>query len=115
MSPHAIPVESRDGRPAGDLAEFAVTKNAFLPEREPSKRLADAYYEPWESIVSQLPRLIRDGILSESIAKLPVLSTSRLVSEAEWRRAYSMLAFMTHAHVWGGERPDEVSCRRGTR
>ncbi|KAM4067200.1 indoleamine 2,3-dioxygenase [Hirsutella rhossiliensis] len=108
MSPHAVPVESHDGKPPIDLAEFAVTKNAFLPEREPSKRLADAYYEPWENIVAQLPTLIQNGGLGQSIANLPVLSTAHLGTEAEWRRAYSMLAFMTHAHVWGREAPDEI-------
>ncbi|EQL03493.1 hypothetical protein G6O67_007666 [Ophiocordyceps sinensis] len=108
MSPHAVLAESPDGEPAGHLTEFAVTKNAFLPEHEPCKSLADAYYEPWESIVTQLPTLIDNGGLGRSIANLPVLSTARLRSEAEWRRAYSMLAFLTHAHVWGGEEPDEI-------
>lgn len=110
ISPHDVLTEPRDGKSVSDLAEFTVTRNAFLPEDGPCRRLADTYYEPWESIATQLPILIQNGTLSLSIASLPVLSTARLRSESEWRRAYSMLAFMAHTHVWDGEVPDEASC-----
>ena len=40
---------------------------------------------------------------------LPVLTASRLRSEAEWRRAYSVLAFVAHAFVWGGDGPADVT------
>ncbi|KND91040.1 Indoleamine 2,3-dioxygenase [Tolypocladium ophioglossoides CBS 100239] len=105
MSPHAI---HQSGKHSVDLSKFAVTRNAFLPEHSPPKVLADPYYEPWELVVQHLPTLIRTGGIRESVARLPVLSTDRLRSQAEWRRAYSMLAYMTHAYVWGGDKPDEI-------
>lgn len=109
MSPHAILAGAhREGKHSVDLSKFAVTKNAFLPEHSPLKVLPDPYYEPWELVVQHLPTLIQTGAIRESIAQVPVLSTDRLRSEAEWRRAYSMLAYMTHAHVWGGDKPQEV-------
>ncbi|PHH93200.1 hypothetical protein CDD83_10138 [Cordyceps sp. RAO-2017] len=108
MSPHAVPVASLHGRPSVDLSEFGVSKNAFLPEHNPPERLSDPYYEPWEAIVSQLPALIESGAIRRHIGLLPVLSTAQLQSEPEWQRAYAMLAFMTHAHIWGGDAPEEI-------
>lgn len=43
------------------------------------------------------------------VDRLPVLSTDFLYTEAEWRRAYLVLAFMSHAYIWGGDIPSEVS------
>ena len=43
------------------------------------------------------------------VDELPILSTSKLNGEPEWRRAYVVLAYLTHAYVWGGEKPKEVS------
>ncbi|KJZ75491.1 hypothetical protein HIM_05187 [Hirsutella minnesotensis 3608] len=108
MSPHAVVIGPNGGKPTVDLAEFAVSRNAFLPEHQPCQRLADSYYEPWERIVEQLPTHIRTGAIHNLIQSLPILSTDHLRSEAEWRRAYVMLAFMTHAHVWGGSDPNEI-------
>ncbi|PFH60079.1 hypothetical protein XA68_11497 [Ophiocordyceps unilateralis] len=109
MSPHAVPVATRSrSRPSADLAEFAVTSNAFLPEHSPIQELPDSYYQPWESIVSRLPALLESNAIRLTVADLPVLSTARLGTEPEWRRAYSMLAFLANAHVWGGDEPDEV-------
>lgn len=42
------------------------------------------------------------------VDNLPVLSLSRLNNEAERRRAYVVLAYITHAYVWGGEKPMDV-------
>ena len=107
MSPHAIPRPSPRGKITPELKKFAVTSNAFLPEHSPSKLLSDSYYEPWELVVQHLPSLIGNGI-RKAVEQLPVLSTDRLKSEAEWRRAYVILAFLTHAYVWGGDKPEEV-------
>ncbi|UNI23006.1 Indoleamine 2,3-dioxygenase [Purpureocillium takamizusanense] len=104
MSPHAVP----EGGPGVDLSKFGVTANAFLPDRSPLRALPDPYYEPWELVAQHLPALIEAGRIRDSIAQLPVLSTDRLRSEAEWRRAYALLCFLTHAHVWGGEKPEEI-------
>lgn len=87
-----------------------MSKNGFLPADAPLEILHDGYYRPWETIIYNLPALVENGI-RESISQLPLLSTDRLLSEAEWRRAYVILAFMTNAYVWGGNEPEEV-CQR---
>ncbi|KAK4507239.1 hypothetical protein PRZ48_000974 [Zasmidium cellare] len=81
--------------------------NGFLPTEAPVERLPDSYYEPWEYIMKNLQGLILSKRLHEVVEKLPVLSTDRLVDEAQWRRAYSLLAFVSHAYIWGGDRPCE--------
>ena len=107
MSPHAVPVPSADD--ANELREqFAVTCNAFLPEDSPSEILSDAYYSPWEAIASNLPQLIDNGCIRSEVDQMPLLSTERLATDADWRRAYVLLGFMTHAYVWGGETPEEI-------
>lgn len=108
MSPHAVIADSTQESPSPDLSKFAVTNNAFLPEQSLPTILSDAYYEPWEIIAQHLPDLIQDNRIRDAITQLPILSTDRLKSEAEWRRAYVMLAYLTHAYVWGGDKPEEV-------
>lgn len=39
----------------------------------------------------------------------PILSTEHLASEAEWQRAYSLLAVVAQAYIWAGPEPEEVS------
>ncbi|KAI1263735.1 Indoleamine 2,3-dioxygenase [Xylariaceae sp. FL1019] len=89
-------------------SKFSVTKNGFLPATQPMRRLPDNYYEPWEEIVESIPHLIRNNTIRSAVDVLPVLSTSRLSSETEWRRAYVILSFLTHGYIWGGDRPSEV-------
>ncbi|KAK5987061.1 Indoleamine 2,3-dioxygenase nanC [Cladobotryum mycophilum] len=108
MSPHAIITDPSESRPSEDLAKFAVTKNAFLPEESPSTFLSDPYYEPWEVIAQHLPTLIESRRIHKTVGELPILTTERLRSQAEWRRAYVLLAFITHAHIWGGDKPCEI-------
>lgn len=91
------------------LEQFRVSpQNGFLPVMPPLRRLENPYYEPWESIVCDLPTYIKNGSIRQKIDCLPVLSTSMLEDESEWRRAYVVLAYLTHAYVWGGEKPSEV-------
>jgi indoleamine 2,3-dioxygenase len=114
MSPHAVRPEDL---PAGatyssstDLSKFCVTRNAFLPEDQPCQHLADPYYEPWEAVAQHLPRLIQTDGIRDAVSRMPVLSTDSLRTEEEWRRAYLLLAYMTQAYVWGGEKPEDVCC-----
>ena len=81
--------------------------NGFLPSQPPLESLPDSYYEPWENIVKNLQGLILSNRLREVVDKLPVLATDRLFGEAQWRRAYSVLAFVAHAYIWGGNKPAE--------
>ena len=98
------------------LENFRVSyETGFLPadpnkqRKLPLKRLSDPYYSPWETIVSDLPRLIKTGKIRAEVLELPVLSVENLTDEAEWQRAYLVLAFLTHAYIWGGEKAEEVS------
>ncbi|TQV94063.1 hypothetical protein V2A60_002869 [Cordyceps javanica] len=108
MSPHAVQPTPGSPHPALDFHKYAVTRNAFLPDQCPVPVLSDPYYQPWEAVGQNLSRLIDEGTIRDAIRQLPVLAVDKLVSEAEWRRAYTMLAFMTHAYVWGGDTPQEI-------
>ncbi|WPH02408.1 Hypothetical protein R9X50_00527100 [Acrodontium crateriforme] len=82
-------------------------RNGFLSDSPPLESLPDEYYSPWEYVIKNLQGLILSKRLHEAIDRMPVLSTDGLVTEPEWRRAYSILGFMTHAYVWGGDKPKE--------
>ncbi|KAI9848647.1 MAG: hypothetical protein M1838_000450 [Thelocarpon superellum] len=77
----------------------------FLPARLPLDVLPDPYYAKWEAVVRSLQSLLLSQRLRGVIDNLPVLSTTRLHDEAEWRRAYALLGFMTHSYIWGGDVP----------
>lgn len=90
--------------------KYAISlETGFLPNPLPLQKLAEPYYAPWEDLASTLAATIQAGTLRQTIDDLPVLSTKRLKGEAEWRRAYVILAFLMHAYIWGGEKPREVS------
>lgn len=42
------------------------------------------------------------------VDRLPILHTDFLRDESEWRRAYSILGFITHGYVWGGDSPADT-------
>ncbi|ETI22009.1 hypothetical protein G647_06079 [Cladophialophora carrionii CBS 160.54] len=90
------------------LHRYGVSpRKGFLPDGEPLRRLCNPYYEPWEDLVADLPRHILDERARWKIDGLPILDPARLISQAEWRRAYVILGFLTHAYIWGGEEPSE--------
>lgn len=92
------------------LEQYRISpENGFLPGALPSQRLQDSYYEPWEDIAHDLPLYIKTGNIRQAVDNLPILSISKLDGESEWRRAYVVLAYLTHAYVWGGEKPKDVS------
>lgn len=93
-----------------NLEDFAISPDhGFLPGGLPLQKLPSTYYAPWENLAVRLPTLIQTGQIRPLVDNLPVLTTSRLQSESEWRRAYSILGFLTHAYIWGGEKPQDVS------
>ncbi|KAJ5572440.1 Indoleamine 2-3-dioxygenase [Penicillium hetheringtonii] len=61
----------------------------------------------WRSYLPSTPNGNQFKRVRAAVEALPILSTSNLQSEAEWRRAYVVLVFMLHAYVWGGDRPAE--------
>ena len=119
--------------PIPNPADYDISPtNGFLPTTAPLPRLRDTYYAPWEDTLSELSTLILSGRLRSHIDRMPVLDTKPLGNEQEqddqavrteeeqderdrerdeslrrWRRAYTVLAFLTHAYIWGGRRPTE--------
>lgn len=88
------------------LEDYGLSpKHGFLPTELPLARLPDPYYNKWEAIAANLPALILSRRLRGVIDRLPVLDTIGLEHDAEWRRAYSLLCFMTHGYVWAGDSP----------
>lgn len=99
------------------LDEFRVSyETGFLPmnttnsRKLPLHRLSNPYFSPWEDIISDLPQLIQTGEIRQRVLDLPVLSVENLDAddEPEWQRAYLVLAFLTHAYIWGGEKAEDV-------
>lgn len=90
------------------LSDYGISaQHGFLPDVLPLTRLPDPYYNKWEAIAANLQALILSKRLRGVIDRLPVLSTTGLEHDAEWRRAYSLLAFMAHGYIWGGDSPSE--------
>ncbi|KAL1896751.1 hypothetical protein Sste5346_004384 [Sporothrix stenoceras] len=87
---------------------FCLSDNGFLPPNLPLARLPDPYYAPWESVISRLPHLLQTNSLRNQVGQLPNLSVHALRSEPEWRRAYLILAFLTHAYIWGEDKVKDV-------
>lgn len=106
MSPHAV---TREATIESLLASFNVSKHGFLPAEEPLKTISSPYYEPWELLIHNLQGLLDNGTLRKRVDSMPVLSTEKLGSEAERRRAYVILTLLTHSYVWGGDKAAEVS------
>jgi indoleamine 2,3-dioxygenase len=96
--------------PIPKLSNYGISPEyGFLPAELPLERLPDPYYNKWEAIVANLQGLILSRRLRGVIDRLPVLSTAGLEHDSEWRRAYSLLCFMAHGYIWGGDSPEEVS------
>lgn len=88
------------------LADYGLSpRHGFLPETLPLTRLPDPYYNKWEAIAANLQALVLSRRLRGVIDQLPVLSTIGLEHESEWRRAYSLLCFIAHSYIWGGDSP----------
>jgi indoleamine 2,3-dioxygenase len=105
MSPHRV--EVLPSRAA--LSQYGISKNGFLPEEPPLQRLPQAYYQPWERIMEELPELIETQRIRQKVDALPVLDTAQLGSEAEWQRACSLLALIAQGYIWTGPEPSQVS------
>lgn len=111
MSPHKVETLPS----AAALPSYGISKNGFLPASTPLTRLPNVYYQPWESIIEVLPALIETRQIRHRVDELPILDTEHLETEAEWQRAYSMLAVITQGYVWQGPEPSEVSSNTPSR
>ncbi|PWY87758.1 indoleamine 2,3-dioxygenase [Aspergillus heteromorphus CBS 117.55] len=95
--------------PGISLVEYSVSvQNGFVPDAPPLRRLGNPYYSPWEEVAQDLPTHIKAGDIRQAVEDLPILSTDTLRGEPEWRRAYVVLAYLTHAYIWGGDKPREI-------
>lgn len=83
-------------------------KYGFLSDEAALEVLPDPYYKEWESVVANLQALLLSKRLKRRIETLPIVTALRLRTNPEWRRAYTLLSFMTHAYIWGGDQPEEV-------
>ena len=94
--------------PVPSLDSYGISAYGFLPLILPLEILPDPYYRRWEAVVANLQALLLSKRLRYVIDHLDIITASRLRSPAEWRRAYVLLSFMTHAYIWGGDEPEEV-------
>jgi len=110
MSPHAVtpPAEAPE-LDAAFLQKYLLTGNGFVPSEAPLACLPDPLYAPWERVIGNLSASLKAGTLRAQVDELPVLSTDNLRTEREWRRTYSIMGFLLHAYIWGGDRAAEVS------
>lgn len=91
------------------LDDYGISEHhGFLPDELPIEVLSHPYYREWESVVANLQALLLSKRLKKRVDNLPIVTASKLRTEAEWRRAYMLLSFMTHAYIWGGDIPEEV-------
>ncbi|KAK5086924.1 tryptophan 2,3- dioxygenase [Lithohypha guttulata] len=94
--------------PLPRLDDYQISPTTgFLPTELPLLCLPDPVYEKWEKIIANLQSLILSKRLRTVIDKLPVIPATHLYTEAEWRRAYTVLIFLAHGYIWGGEKPAE--------
>ncbi|EQK98798.1 Indoleamine 2,3-dioxygenase subfamily [Ophiocordyceps sinensis CO18] len=92
--------------PIPKLDDYGISPtHGFLPETLPLTRLPDPYYSKWEAVAANLQAALLSRRLRGVVDSLPVLSTVGLEHDAEWRRAYSLLCFIAHAYIWGGDEP----------
>lgn len=95
--------------PIPRLEDYGISPdNGFLPAELPLQRLPHQAYERWERIIKNFQSLLLSKRLRPVIDRLPVIPAAHLETVAEWRRAYSLLVFLAHGYIWGGERPAEV-------
>ncbi|KAE8152474.1 Indoleamine 2,3-dioxygenase subfamily [Aspergillus avenaceus] len=94
--------------PVPVLADYGISPDhGFLPPEPPLDILPDPYYVKWEWTVTNLQSLLLSKRIRDVIDRMPILSTSYLQSDSEWRRAYVVLGFILHGYVWGGSTPAE--------
>ncbi|GIV04892.1 MAG: hypothetical protein KatS3mg016_0467 [Fimbriimonadales bacterium] len=88
------------------LEDYEVhPERGFLPAEDPLPYLEDPYYAPWEQIAADLPKLLVARQLRPVVDGMPRLTTERLQTEREVRRAMMLLSYIGHGYVWNGDAP----------
>jgi indoleamine 2,3-dioxygenase len=75
-------------------------ERGFLPAVDPLDKLP-AYFDPWEALARELPKLLIADQVRPRIDQLPMLEADALGNDREIRRAMMILSFLGHAYVWG--------------
>jgi indoleamine 2,3-dioxygenase len=71
---------------------------------DPLDRLPNPLYEPWESLASNVPTLLKSSGFRAKARLLPVIDFKPLCkSKAELRRAYLVLSVLSSAYMWCDE------------
>jgi hypothetical protein len=109
LPPQSKPEPELSGTVEELLEQFEISQHGFLPKDAPLGRLPDPYFAPWESLMQNLPDLLSSRTLRKHADQLPILSTTRLATDAEQRRAYVVLCFLAHAYIWGGDTASDAS------
>lgn len=90
------------------LEDYEVhPERGFLPAEDPLPYLEDPYYAPWEQIAADLPKLLVARKIRPVVDGMPRLTTERLQTEREARRAMMLLSYIGHGYVWNGDAPAE--------
>jgi indoleamine 2,3-dioxygenase len=79
----------------------------FLPSMDPLTKLPKEF-SIWEEIVSQLPKYLVAGMTRKVLRDIPILDSTKLVSERHQSRAMLLLSYFGHAYVWGESRPEDT-------
>ncbi|OKL60566.1 hypothetical protein UA08_03942 [Talaromyces atroroseus] len=66
------------------------------------------YFHPWIRVTRDLQSLIKDNRIRSVVDGLLVLSRERLETTSQRKKAYSMLGFICHAYIWGGQEPADL-------
>ncbi|KAJ5094685.1 hypothetical protein N7456_010546 [Penicillium angulare] len=83
-------------------------RTGFLPETVSDETNLHPSYLPWIHITQHLQSLIMQDQIRSVVDGLPVLSCEHLETISQRRKAYSILGFICHAYIWGGEAPAEI-------
>ncbi len=95
--------------PVPRLEDYGISpERGFLPSELPLQCLSHPVYDRWERIMNNFQSLILSKRLRSVIDKLPVIPAVHLETETEWRRANTVLTFLAHGYIWGGDKPAEV-------
>src|SRR5690348_10285290 len=101
----------------GSFEGYKVPLDFLSSDAPPVRRLTDPYFEPWESLMDDLPGLVASGVIRTIVQRLPLLDASRLGDAGhvkclrQWRRAYVVLSFISQGFIWGSPFQPSLSVR----
>lgn len=78
--------------------------NGFLPSQDPIQKLPKAC-EAWETLASQLPKLLISDQTRQTIEHMPPFPLDALTTSDEFERAMLILSYLGHAYVWNNNKP----------